>query len=270
MTGRSICAVACVGVAVLLGAACGGGDDSSDVASKSTTTTAGVTTTTEEATSTTASTAGAAADVWARTASEHRADTGKRFTIDCTPPGTPAGIWGVETYTDDSSICTAAVHVGLITLDKGGEVEYEIAPGKVAYDAGVAHGVTSTYYGAYPGSFVFPDAPPGSGTFAVAPESWQRTASEYRGKDGTQIELRCSPDGRLGSAWGTGTYTDDSSVCTAAVHAGLITVAGGGTVVFAVAPGASSYRGTTANGVTTEGYGAYQGSFTFPADQPSS
>lgn len=270
MNRRSLSAAACVSAVLLLGAACGGDSGDTKAATEDTTTTVRVTTTAAEESSTTTSTAGAVDDVWTRGASDHRADTGKRFTIDCTPPGAPAPIWGVETYTDDSSVCSAAVHVGLITFEKGGEVEYEMAPGEPAYDAGVANGVTSTYYGAYEGSFVFPAAPPGSGTFAVAPESWQRTASEYRGKDGTRIELRCSPDGRIGSAWGTGTYTDDSSVCTAAVHAGLITAADGGTVVFVVAPGEASYRGSTANGVTTQGYDAYQGSFTFPPDQPSS
>ena len=69
---------------------------------------------------------------------------------------------------------------------------------------------------------------------------------------------------------GTGTYTDDSSICTAAVHAGLITLANGGKVTIEIAPGANSYSGTTANGVTSSSYDSWSGSFTFPAAQPSS
>lgn len=264
MTCRSIRSVACAGAFLLLVTACGG-DDSSTAAAKQTTTTAKATTTTSEASTTTSSAQTVASDVWRQVASEHRGADGQRFTIDCTPPGALSEIWGVETYTDDSPICVAAVHVGLITMAEGGTVEYEIAPGRPAYEAGVAHDVTSTYYGAYPGSFLFPKAPPGSGTFAVSPQSWTRTASEYRGKDGTRVELQCSPDGTPGSVWGTGTYTDDSSVCTAAVHAGLITVAEGGKVTFVIAPGAASYRSSEANGVTSQDYGAYQGSFTFPS-----
>ena len=207
-------------------------------------------------------------DVWRATASEQRAKIGERFTINCTPNGTPVSIWGAETYTDDSSICTAAVHVGLITVAEGGEVKYEIAAGLNEYGSGTANDVTSSRYGTYQGSFIFPDAPPGSGTFTLGAETWQRTASEYRATAGKKVDIACAPGGPLGSVWGTGTYTDDSSICTAAVHAGLITVADGGNVTIEIAPGAASYKGTTANGVTSSSYGSYEGSFTFPSDQP--
>jgi hypothetical protein len=63
--------------------------------------------------------------------------------------------------------------------------------------------------------------------------------------------------------WGTDIYTDDSSVCTAAVHAGLIDYEDGGEVVIEIRAGESSYLGTTANGVTTLDYGAWRRSFVF-------
>lgn len=63
--------------------------------------------------------------------------------------------------------------------------------------------------------------------------------------------------------WGTDVYTNDSSVCTAAVHAGLIDFEAGGVVVIEMRPGESSYIGTTANGVTTQSYGSWGGSFVF-------
>jgi hypothetical protein len=64
--------------------------------------------------------------------------------------------------------------------------------------------------------------------------------------------------------WGTDVYTDDSSVCTAAVHAGLITLAGGGTVTAEIRPGQSSYKGSTRNGITSSPYASWLGSFIFP------
>jgi hypothetical protein len=64
--------------------------------------------------------------------------------------------------------------------------------------------------------------------------------------------------------WGDGIYTDDSSVCTAAVHAGLITVAEGGRVVIEISAGLDAYEGATANGVTTLPYASWPGSFGFP------
>ncbi|WP_368671292.1 LCCL domain-containing protein [Corallococcus exiguus] len=81
----------------------------------------------------------------------------------------------------------------------------------------------------------------------------------YRGQNGTQIRCGCGAVG-AGAVWGTDLYTDDSSVCVAAVHAGAITTAGG-TVVVAIQPGQASYTGTTRNGITTLSYGAWSGSF---------
>ncbi len=206
-------------------------------------------------------------DIWLLTAKDQRGKNGTKFTIDCTPNGHIASLWGTETYTDDSSICSAAVQVGLITVAAGGKVEYQIAPGLDAYTGGVANGVTSEAYASWQGSFIFPAAPPGSGHFNVGPESWTVNAKAYKGQNGTRVTLQCSANGTLGSVYGTGTYTDDSSVCTAAVHVGLITVAKGGTVVIQIAAGQASYKGSTANGVTSSDYGSWDGSFLFPKDQ---
>lgn len=61
--------------------------------------------------------------------------------------------------------------------------------------------------------------------------------------------------------WGSDVYTDDSSICTAAVHAGAITLEEGGEVVIEMRAGETSYRGTTTNGIRTEPWGAWDGSF---------
>lgn len=207
------------------------------------------------------------ASVWTQDAAQYRGQNGTTYQLDCTPGGPADTVWGSGTYTDDSSICTAAVQSGLITLEAGGKVTYQIAPGQESYDAGLANGVTSVRYARWDGSFTFPDAPPGSVTFATPVESWARNLSDQRGNNGTRVTIDCSPNGQLREAWGSGPYTDDSSVCTAAVHAGLITTAKGGAVVAEVAAGQPSYSGSTANGVTTNDYGAFEGSFTFPTDQ---
>ena len=67
-------------------------------------------------------------------------------------------------------------------------------------------------------------------------------------------------------AWGEDVYTDDSSVCTAAVHAGVITVVEGGTVTIEIRPGVDSYEGTTRNGIMTRSYPAWEGSFVVVGD----
>lgn len=248
-------------VPLLVVAACGGDDDASESADRPTTT--------ASTPSTTASDAGAAVDLdgWQANATSLRDDVGSTHEVDCPPDGQAYTVWGAGTYTDDSSICTAAVQSGLITFSEGGTVTFEVAPGEDAYEGGTANGVTSLAYGSWDGSFTFPDAPPGSIDFAVGPESWGIRMTEERGEDGKKIPVECSPGGTPGSVWGSDPYTDDSSVCTAAVHAGLITVAEGGTVVVEIAPGASSYSGSEANGITSLDFGPYDGSFTFPDDQ---
>lgn len=77
------------------------------------------------------------------------------------------------------------------------------------------------------------------------------------------ITCACAPEAALsGSVWGTGVYTTDSRVCRAAVHAGVIPVAGG-MVNVVPAPGLPTYAGSAANGITTSNYGPWSASFTF-------
>jgi hypothetical protein len=65
-----------------------------------------------------------------------------------------------------------------------------------------------------------------------------------------------------GAIWGSGVYTTDSHLATAAVHAGVLKVGERGIVRVWVRPGQPSYQGSTANGVTSYGYGSWSLSFT--------
>ena len=97
-----------------------------------------------------------AIDPWAVNAVEHRAQTGDEFTYDCPPADESRidSVWGTEVYTDDSSICTAAVHVGAITIDDGGEVTIEITAGEDSYEGTEQNGIESLDYGPWGGSFI--------------------------------------------------------------------------------------------------------------------
>lgn len=92
-------------------------------------------------------------DPWRLNASAHRAAIGERFEYDCSPNGSPSTIWGTDVYTDDSSVCTAAVHAGLITFAEGGQVTIEMRPGQDAYVSSERNGVVSDDYGAWGGSY---------------------------------------------------------------------------------------------------------------------
>jgi hypothetical protein len=90
---------------------------------------------------------------------------------------------------------------------------------------------------------------------------WNTVPTSYRGRNGLRVKYDCPANGGDGSVWGTDIYTDDSSVCYAAVHFGRITAAAGGSVVIEIRAGRTSYSGTQRNGISSMGYGEWPGSF---------
>ena len=93
---------------------------------------------------------------WATQADNYKNNIGQRFTFYFPPGGTISSrVWGTDVYTYDCSIASAAVHAGLITTRNGGTVTIEIRPGQSSYTGSVRHGVTSSNWGPYGGSFVF-------------------------------------------------------------------------------------------------------------------
>jgi hypothetical protein len=99
---------------------------------------------------------------------------------------------------------------------------------------------------------------------AVHPDvDWTSSATEYDGLTDKTIAYNCPANGTIGTVWGVWPYTTDSSVCTAAVHAGKITLDAGGWVVIKIQVGESSYGGSLRNGVNTTEYGPYAWCFTF-------
>ena len=94
--------------------------------------------------------------------------------------------------------------------------------------------------------------------------AWMVRPSDFGAEVGTRYSFFCPAEGDPAyDIWGSGPYTDDSAICVAAVHAGVITAAKGGTVSFEVQTGAQSYRGSSANGLTSLDYGAWPKQFAF-------
>lgn len=201
---------------------------------------------------------------WEAKAASLNGAVGQTFTLACAPGGTAHSVWGSDIYTADSSVCTAAVHSGLITFQQGGTVTIELRPGRSIYGASERHGVTTTPYGSWTSSFVFktPD------TEAVlrdadeqTPVMWSASAAMVNGDNGQTWKFKCPANGKEASVWGTDVYTQDSSICTAAVHAGKFTTESGGSVTIELRPGESSYKGSMRNGIKTNDYGVYGRSF---------
>ena len=85
-----------------------------------------------------------------------RGMNGERYRFHC-PPGKslPSRVIGSGPYTDDSSICSAAVHAGAIGAKDGGDVTVEIRPGEARYAGSERNYIRSTTYErAWSGSFV--------------------------------------------------------------------------------------------------------------------
>jgi hypothetical protein len=84
-----------------------------------------------------------------------------------------------------------------------------------------------------------------------------------RGLNGERFRFRC-PAGKAarGQVLGSGPYTDGSSICAAAVHAGAIGAANGGLVTIEVRPGESHYAASWSHYVQSDNFdGFWSGSF---------
>ena len=84
----------------------------------------------------------------------------------------------------------------------------------------------------------------------------------YRNRVGQSLQFSIT-GASSGSIWGSGIYTDDSSLSAAAVHAGLIAVGQTATVTVNIVGGKPSYAATSSNGITSRNWGSWGGSFSF-------
>ena len=64
-----------------------------------------------------------------------------------------------------------------------------------------------------------------------------------------------------GAVWGTDTYTDDSSIAAAAVHAGVLQPGETGVVMITLQDGAPNYSGSSRYGIESENYGDWGRSY---------
>ena len=84
----------------------------------------------------------------------------------------------------------------------------------------------------------------------------------FRGQAGAVFQFAVTGS-NAGTIWGSGVYTDDSPVATAAVHAGVLQVGQSGVVTVAVVGGQPSYPGMMSNGIQSADYGSWDGSYQF-------
>ena len=135
-------------------------------------------------------------------------------------------------------------------------------PGQARYDGSPRNGVASQSFGSFDGSF----------RVERAQEPW--IVELPGGEDASRLvqvsALRRNPGSSFvvqvvgaatGLVWGTGSYTDDSSIAAAAVHAGLLKPGELGFLRVTVGPGRESYAASERNGIRSQAYGPFEGSF---------
>jgi hypothetical protein len=90
-----------------------------------------------------------------------------------------------------------------------------------------------------------------------------------RGLNGERFSFRCPPGKpAAGAVIGSGPYTDGSSICAAAVHAGQLRAAAGGEVTIEIRPGTSHYVGSESHYTHSASLDAYwSGRFVVTAPQ---
>ena len=76
-------------------------------------------------------------------------------------------------------------------------------------------------------------------------------------KDLGNNRYECNGTCGNGTVWGTGLYTSDSNVYSAAKHMGIVPC----TFQKVIAPGCSAYIGATMNGITTNNYANFGASY---------
>ena len=183
--------------------------------------------------------------------------------LTCRVRGTTSGsVWGSGPYSIDSDLATTAVHAGILKLRQRRVVTIKIVKSPTSFRGSAANGVTTMDYEEWPaGAFIFL-----SGKTATFTDPEQVSSGTW--KAGTILTVRVKGD-TSGSVWGSGPYTLDSSLGTAAVHAGLLKSGQVGIVTVEVIKSPAAYRGSTANGVTTQDFGRYDpGAFVFLSSKP--
>ncbi len=196
----------------------------------------------------------------------YRGQNGKAFYFEVTGNKGAGTVWGSNPYTDDSALAAAAVHAGMLADGQKGVVKVTVLPGAASYTGSDKNGVSAQNWAAWDGSYRVEAArgkpvkleglPEG-----VKPEADPGALVNYRGQNGKAFYFEVTGNKGAGSVWGTGLYTDDSALAAAVVHAGVLADGQKGIVKVVILPGAASYTGSEKNGVASDNWGAWDGSY---------
>jgi hypothetical protein len=188
------------------------------------------------------------------------ADIGKVFYFDIVGADTGGSVWGTDVYTTDSDLGMAAVHAGVLKAGQKGIVKVTILGKRDRFDGSTRHGITSAGWDSWPVGFQVERVPRFGLRLTARVLADPGTLTAYRSSVGRPLYFEVTGSD-AGIVYGTGVYTDDSQLATAAVHAGVLAVGKKGVVKVTMLPGQGAYKGSTKNGVVSQSWGAYSSSY---------
>ena len=194
-------------------------------------------------------------------ASGFREQAGQTLSFVCpASDGSKAKLYGTDIYTDDSPICAAAIHAGVLKADRAGIVTILIGNGAKSFKGSDRNRIASYDYGAWGHSYSFvQDGEPGSISWKTV---WNGIPDDFT----DPIVVNCPSGGDASKTiWGTDVYTRDSNICVAAVHTGSITPEKGGLIMVSRAPAPKEYPGTQRYRVTSQRWGSSADAFSVTA-----
>ena len=186
----------------------------------------------------------------ATSAKGFRPQVGRVLTFVCPSNLKPTReIWGTDVYLDESPICTAAVHAGVLTRGTSGQVTIVMGPRAESFQGKERNGVTSLGYGPWDSTYTFiKSGEPGQ-------IDWNTTYDRVPDDFTSPVTVLCPPKGNADTyVWGTDVYRSSSGICAAAVHAGIITLDAGGRVTVTLEPKQDGFRGSLRNGVSSRNW----------------
>lgn len=146
----------------------------------------------------------------------------------------------------------------------GGAVIMIILNGEDHYEGSFQNGIQSTSRSTHPRSIMFKEAP---SIQRINCEDSARN-SIFSGQFGSRFSVFCPSNcsRQTQNVFGDGIYSDDSFICQAAIHAGVLTNRGG-EIQIMIESGQSLYPSISRNGIKSEKRGNYLRSFRVLGDK---
>jgi hypothetical protein len=190
-------------------------------------------------------------------------EAGKYFRVHCPVCTTStAVVFGTGIYHPLSSICKAAMHMGHLKIGAQGDFILELSGKKESFNGSVgADKSLSGSFGSADSSFIVKVATPHTKI------SCERTAGEDKfagAAVGTKFVVVCPSNCSKAkvSCYGSEIYADNSSICYAGIHYGILSDKGG-EIEFIIEGEQSSFKSTKGFGVISKPKESYIRSFRF-------